>query len=67
MKTDWFCFQKCLSICGRKNFLKDFVWKSNSIYGEKCHELDKEELEYSYDLWDSTLEDEIPDFSSKTP
>ena len=35
--------------------------------GEKCHKLDTEELEYYYDLSDSTSEDEIPDFSSITP
>ena len=35
--------------------------------GEKGHELDTEELEYSYDLSDSTSEDEIPDFSSINP
>ena len=34
--------------------------------GERCHELDTEELEYSYDLSDSTSEDEIQDFSSIT-
>ena len=45
--------------------LKDFVWKSN-ISDERCYELDTK-LEYSYDLSDSTSEDEISDFSSITP
>ena len=35
--------------------------------GERAHQLDIEELEYSYDLSDSTSEDEIPDFSSINP
>ena len=35
--------------------------------GERGHELDTEELEYSSDLSDSTSEDEIPDFSSINP
>ena len=47
--------------------LKDIVWKSNDISGERAHQLDIEELEYSYDLSDSTSEDEIPDFSSINP
>ena len=34
---------------------------------ERCHELDTHELKYSYDLSDSTSEDEIPDFSNVTP
>ena len=35
--------------------------------GERAHQLDIKELEYSYDLSDSTSEDEIPDFSSINP
>ena len=35
--------------------------------GERCHGLDPQELEYSYDLSECNLEDEIPDFSSITP
>ena len=35
--------------------------------GERCHELDTEEFEYSYDSSDSTSEDEFPHFSSITP
>ena len=36
--------------------------------GERCHELDTEELECSYDLSDSSSsEDEIPNFSNITP
>ena len=35
--------------------------------GEKGHELDTEELEYSYDLSDSTSEDEISRFLQYKP
>ena len=37
------------------------------MFDERCHDLDTEELEYSYDLSDSTSENETSDFSIITP
>ena len=40
------------------------TWKSNNMPDKRCHKLNTEEFQYSYDLSDSISEGKIPDFSS---
>ena len=50
----------------KEKFVKRLTEKSNNMSCERSRELDTEEPEYSYDLPDSTSEDEIPELSSIT-